>query len=144
MSSDTKVNKTPYNVMITSRILNRLTISGCKMNIELHGSTGLCCNHCGRDGHIDAFCYRKKKAQNAQAHRSSHGTGGSSSEGSKRSSAGSDTQELLMLLRHLAASTLSGVVSSVTQPSALICSATVSQSFTLGPPFAPSPGIYPW
>jgi hypothetical protein len=37
-SSDTKVNKTPYNVMITSSILKRLTISGCKVNIELYGS----------------------------------------------------------------------------------------------------------
>jgi hypothetical protein len=37
-SSDTKVNKTPYNVTITSRILKMLTISGCKVNIELHGS----------------------------------------------------------------------------------------------------------
>jgi hypothetical protein len=37
-SSDTKVNKTPYNVTITSRILKRLTISGCKVNIELHGN----------------------------------------------------------------------------------------------------------
>jgi hypothetical protein len=47
-----------------------------------------------------------------------------------------------MLLRHLAASTSSGVVGSVTQSSALTGSATASQSFTLGPPFAPSPGTY--
>jgi hypothetical protein len=40
-SSDTKVNKTPYNVMIMSRILKRFTISGCEVNIELHG----CLNH---------------------------------------------------------------------------------------------------
>jgi hypothetical protein len=27
-----------------------------------HGaSIGLHCDHCGRDGHVDAFCYRKKK-----------------------------------------------------------------------------------
>jgi hypothetical protein len=37
-SSDTKINKTPYNVTIMSRILKRHTISGCKVNIELHGS----------------------------------------------------------------------------------------------------------
>jgi hypothetical protein len=37
-SSDTKVNKTPYNVTITSRILKRLTISVCKVNIKLHMS----------------------------------------------------------------------------------------------------------
>jgi hypothetical protein len=36
--SETKVNKTPYNVTITSRILKRLTISSSKMNIKLHGS----------------------------------------------------------------------------------------------------------
>jgi hypothetical protein len=34
-------------------------------------STGLHCDHCGQDGHVEAFCYRKKKAQKAQAHRSS-------------------------------------------------------------------------
>jgi hypothetical protein len=28
-------------------------------------STGLHCDHCGRDRHVDAFCYRKKKAQKA-------------------------------------------------------------------------------
>jgi hypothetical protein len=27
--------------------------------------------HCGWDGHVEAFYYRKKKAQKAQAHRSS-------------------------------------------------------------------------
>jgi hypothetical protein len=37
-SNDTKVNKTPYNVTITSGILKMLTISGSKVNIELHGS----------------------------------------------------------------------------------------------------------
>jgi hypothetical protein len=37
-SSDTKINKTLYNVTIMSRILKRLMISGCKVNIELHGS----------------------------------------------------------------------------------------------------------
>jgi hypothetical protein len=37
-SSDTKVNNTPYNMMITSRILKRFTIIGHKVNIVLHGS----------------------------------------------------------------------------------------------------------
>jgi hypothetical protein len=37
-STDTKVNKTPYNMTIMSRILKRFTISGHKVNIELHGS----------------------------------------------------------------------------------------------------------
>jgi hypothetical protein len=28
-----------------------------------HGeSTGLHCDHCGQDGHVEPFCYRKKKA----------------------------------------------------------------------------------
>jgi hypothetical protein len=49
-----------------------------------------------------------------------------------------------MLLHHLVASTLSGTVGSMTQPSALTCSATASQFSTLGPPSAPSPGTYPW
>jgi hypothetical protein len=33
---------------------------------------------------VNAFCYRKKEAQKAQAHRSLEGTGGSSSEGSEK------------------------------------------------------------
>jgi hypothetical protein len=27
--------------------------------------TSLHCDQCGQDGHVDAFCYRKKKAQKA-------------------------------------------------------------------------------
>jgi hypothetical protein len=53
-------------------------------------STGLHCDHCGRDGHVEAFCYRKKKTQKAQARRSSYDTSGSSS-GGYVSSAGSKT-----------------------------------------------------
>jgi hypothetical protein len=49
-----------------------------------------------------------------------------------------------MLLHLLAVFTSSGVVGSVTQPSTLTCSATASQSFTIEPPSAPSPGTYPW
>jgi hypothetical protein len=107
-----------------------------------HGeSGGIHRAHCGRDGHVEAFRYRKKKAQ---AHRSSQGTGGTGFGGSERSSAGSETQEILMLLHRLATSTLIGAIGTVTQSSALIRSATVSQSFTLGPPIAPSVGIYSW
>jgi hypothetical protein len=41
-----------------------------------HGeSVGLHYDHCGHDGHVEAFCYRKRKAQKAQAHCSSQGTG---------------------------------------------------------------------
>jgi hypothetical protein len=93
---------------------------------------------------VESFCYRKKKAQKTQAHRSSQGTDGSSSGGSERRSAGSETHELLMLLRCPATSMWSGSVGSVTQSSALIGSATASQSSTLGPHSAPSLGTYPW
>jgi hypothetical protein len=102
-------------------------------------SGGLHCDHCGRDGHVEAFCYRKKKAQSC---RSSQHTGGTSSGGSERSYAGSETQKILMLLRRLAASTSIGVVGTVTQSSALLGSATASQSSTLGPPTVPSPSTY--
>jgi hypothetical protein len=57
-----------------------------------HGeSVGFHCDHCGRDGHVEAFCYRNKKAQKAQPRRSSQGTGATGSGGSERSSAGSET-----------------------------------------------------
>jgi hypothetical protein len=47
-----------------------------------------------------------------------------------------------MLLRRLAASTSTGAIGIVTQSSALIGSAIASQSSTMGPPTAPSPGTY--
>jgi hypothetical protein len=49
-----------------------------------------------------------------------------------------------MLIHHLAASTSTGDVGTVTQSSTLIGSAPTSQSFTLGPPTTPSPGTYSW
>jgi hypothetical protein len=67
------------------------------------GESGdLHCYHCGCNGHVEAFCYRNQKAQ---VHRSSQGTGATGSEESKRSSAGSETQEILMLLHRLVAPT---------------------------------------
>jgi hypothetical protein len=105
-------------------------------------SGGLHCAHRGRDGHVEAFCYRKKKGQKPQARRSSQGTGGTGSGGSKRSSASSETHEILMLLHRLVASTSPGAAGTVTQSSALIGSAPASQSSTLGPHTAPSPGTY--
>jgi hypothetical protein len=104
-------------------------------------SGGLHCAHCGCDGHVEAFCYRKKKAQ---SRRFSQGIGGTGSGGSERCSAGSETQEIFMLLHRLAASTLPGAAGTVTQSSALIGSTTASQSSTLGPPTAPSVGTYSW
>jgi hypothetical protein len=47
-----------------------------------------------------------------------------------------------VLLHRLAASTSPGAAVTVTQSSVLIGSATASQSSTLGPPTAPSPGTY--
>jgi hypothetical protein len=49
-----------------------------------------------------------------------------------------------MLLHRLAASTSSGAVGSVTQPSGPTGSTTASQSSALGPPSLFSPGIDPW
>jgi hypothetical protein len=49
-----------------------------------------------------------------------------------------------MLLRRLVASTSSGATGSVAQSSAPTGFATASQSFALGPSFAPSPGTDPW
>jgi hypothetical protein len=103
-------------------------------------SGGLHYAHCGRDGHVEVFCYRKKKAQ---ARHSSQGTGGTGSGGSE-SSAGSETREILMLLRRLAAFTSTGAVGTVTHSFALIGSAPTSQSFNLGPPTTPSLGTYSW
>jgi hypothetical protein len=54
-TSNTKVNKTPNNVTITSRILKRFTIRGTKMNIEFHRSVN--CPLIGKRGLI-------KKIQN--------------------------------------------------------------------------------
>jgi hypothetical protein len=31
-------------------------------------SVGLHCDHCGHDGHVESFFYRKRKAQKAQAY----------------------------------------------------------------------------
>jgi hypothetical protein len=104
------------------------------------GESGdLHCAHCGRDGHVEAFCYRKKKAQ---ARHSSQGTSDTGSGGSERSSAGLETHEILMLLYRLAASTSTGAVGTATQSSALIGSAPTSQSSTLEPPTAPSSDTY--
>jgi hypothetical protein len=33
-------------------------------------NSGLYCDHCGRDGHVETFCYKKRKAQKAQIHHS--------------------------------------------------------------------------
>jgi hypothetical protein len=92
-----------------------------------HGeSGGLYCDHCGRDGHVEAFCYRKQKARKAQARHSLQGTGSTSFGGSEKSSAGLETQEIIMLLHRLAAYTSSGAAGSMTQPSTTTGSATAS------------------
>jgi hypothetical protein len=69
--------------------------------------------------HVEAYCYKKKKAQSRRggSGRSSQGigsAGGSDTGGSQRSSACFETQEMLMLLRCLATSAPSGAVGSAT------------------------------
>ena len=114
---------------------------------------------------MEAYCYRKKKAQSREGQsrrggRSSQGpsapagsarsslgasaTGGSGSGSPQRSSADSETQEIIRLLSRLVTSTSPGAAGSVTQPSAPIDSATASQSSALGSPSTSTPGICPW
>ncbi|WVZ89051.1 hypothetical protein U9M48_035510 [Paspalum notatum var. saurae] len=84
------------------------------------GGGGLHCDYCGKDGHVEAFCYRKKKVQRSQASQASHTSqaSGSASTGvSQRSCTDPATQEMLMLLRRLAASSPSRAASAVTLPS---------------------------
>nr|XP_034577566.1 uncharacterized protein LOC117841101 [Setaria viridis] len=122
---------------------------------------GLKCDWCGKDNHVEAFYYRKKKAQSREGQsrrggRSSQGpsaadgsarsslgasaTGGSDSGSPQRSSAGSETHEIIRLLSRLVTSTSPGAAGSVTQPSAPIGSAAASQSSTLGSPSMSTPG----
>jgi hypothetical protein len=112
------------------------------------GRGGLHCDYYDKDGHVEAYCYRKKKAQDRRSSQgaggSSQGTGSAGAGGSQRSSATSDTQEMLMLLRRLAASTPSGAAGSVTQSSALTGSAAASQSSIEGPPSSSASGTCPW
>ncbi|WVZ89019.1 hypothetical protein U9M48_035481 [Paspalum notatum var. saurae] len=104
------------------------------------GGGGLHCNYCGKDGHVEAFCYRKKKAQCSQTRPvsqtspASQPSASSSAGVSQRSSTDPVTQEMLMLLRRLAASSPSGTASIVTLPVGSPGSAAASQSSTQGPP----------
>ncbi|WVZ87928.1 hypothetical protein U9M48_034502 [Paspalum notatum var. saurae] len=67
------------------------------------------------DGHVEAFCYRKKKAQfRSQTRPVSQSSGSASAGASQRSSTDPVTQEMLMLLRRLAASSSSGTASVAT------------------------------
>jgi hypothetical protein len=75
---------------------------------------------------VEAFCYKKKKAQKAQARHSSQGTSVTGSGGYESSSASLETQEIVMPLCRLVASMSSGAIGFVTQPSALTGSATAS------------------
>ncbi|WVZ72434.1 hypothetical protein U9M48_020898 [Paspalum notatum var. saurae] len=86
------------------------------------GGGGLHCDYCGKDGHVEAFCYRKKKAQFRSQTRSASQTppvsqpsGSASAGASQRSSTDPVTQEMLMLLRRLAASSSSGTASVATR-----------------------------
>lgn len=71
---------------------------------------GLHCNYCGKDGHVKAFC-SKKKAHKAQTHRCLQIASSASTRGSQVSSADSITKEMLMLLPRLVASSMPGAAS---------------------------------
>ena len=65
------------------------------------GGGRLHCGYCGKKTHVKAFCFKKKKDQSRRgcSGRASQGTGsagGSDTGGTQRSSAGSETQEMLM------------------------------------------------
>ena len=100
------------------------------------GSTGgLHCNYCEKDGHVEDYCYKKKeKAHSPRGGRSSQGSDRSTAGPSSSSLAGSETQEILMLLRRLAPSVPAGAAGSVTPVSAPLVSAVASQSSTGEPP----------
>ncbi|WVZ64725.1 hypothetical protein U9M48_014202 [Paspalum notatum var. saurae] len=103
------------------------------------GGGGLHCDYCGKDGHVEAFCYRKKKTQRSQTRPAStppvsQPSGSASAGASQRSSTDPVTQEMLMLLRRLAASSPSGTVSVATLSAGSPGSAAASQSSTQGPP----------
>ena len=81
--------------------------------------------------------YRKKKAHRSQVRQASQvsqASGSASAGMSQRSSTDPVAQEMLMLLRRLAASSLSGTASVVTLPAGSPGSAAASQSSTQGPP----------
>lgn len=71
--------------------------------------SGLHCNHCGQDGHVESFCYRKKNQRVAYR----------SSKTSNPTTGGPATLEMLMLLHRLAPSAPPGVAGSVAQSLAL-------------------------
>ena len=108
------------------------------------GGSVLECSHCGKEGHVEAYCYRKRKDQRARSRRFSQGAGSPNTGGSQRSSTGSDTQEIIRLLGRLVASPPPGAASSVTQPSAPTGSAAASQSSVLGSPPPSTSGTCPW
>jgi hypothetical protein len=112
------------------------------------GSGGLHCKYCDKDGHVEDYCYRKKKAQGRRGGRTSQGGSSASSPGtggSQRGSTGSATQEILMLLRRLATSAPPGAAGSVTPASAPSTpAAAASQSSTEGPLSTSAPGTFPW
>ncbi|WVZ56049.1 hypothetical protein U9M48_006635 [Paspalum notatum var. saurae] len=99
------------------------------------GGGRLHCDYCGKDGHVEAFCYRKNKAQlRSQTSPSSQSSVSASAGASQRSSTDPVTQEMLMLLRRLAAPSPSGTASVATLPAGSPGSAAASQSFAQGPP----------
>ncbi|WVZ71148.1 LOW QUALITY PROTEIN: hypothetical protein U9M48_019768 [Paspalum notatum var. saurae] len=104
------------------------------------GGGGLHCDYCGKDGHVEAFYYREKKAQFRSQTRPasqnppvSQPSGSASAGASQRSSIDPVTQEMLMLLRRLAASSSSGTASVATRTGSPEFRRRFSSS-TRGPP----------
>ncbi|XP_062232511.1 uncharacterized protein LOC133929743 [Phragmites australis] len=120
------------------------TPSSVAPSSRVGGSGGLHCKYCDKDGHVEDYCYRKKKAQGRRGGRTSQGGSSArspSTGGSQRGSASSETQEILMLLRRLATSAPPGAVGSVTPASAPSHpAAAASPPSTEGPLSTSAPG----
>jgi hypothetical protein len=108
-------------------------------------SSHLHCTDCDKDGHVESFCFRKKK--DLRRGRSSQVTPGSSPKStgssSQKSIGSSDTQEILMLLRRLTASASTGSAGSVALPSAQSGS-VVSGSHSSNEGSSSASGTFPW
>jgi hypothetical protein len=115
-------------------------------SLVVSSSSGhLHCTYCDRDGHVESFCFRKKK--DLWCSRSSPVAGSSSQKStgssSQKSTSSSDTQEILMLLHRLTAFASTGSAGSIALPSAQSGSVVPgSQSSNEGSSFAS--GTFLW
>lgn len=95
-------------------------------------SSHLHCTYCNEDGHVESFCFRKKK--DLRHGHSSQIAGGSSSNStgssSQKSPSSLDTQEILTLLHRLITSDLIGLVGSAALTSAQYGSAIYGSHYS--------------